>query len=323
MNGTGPVRLDLGDAGVVGDQGPDVLPEARAVDPLGHSVRGRSLLVGPAQEVRRAATGTTRAARKGRARSRGGEQNVDVAPLAQQHVAVVKKIGGTQFAVGIALADVVDVGAPLLDGTAGVAAGLGQPGAHQGVDQGQAGRSARGEGMSELGASSVTARSISSLSPAMSSLNRAAEASSHLATSASPCTSATTERARAFWAARRSGCSAVSASRAVMSAWAKKVNYRRYGAHVGIFGVEEELVEREGAGARRIEPDRPGLGLAELGAVGLEQQRRGEAVGLVRADARMSSTPIVMLPHWSLPPDLQLAPVVAWRWRKSYACSSM
>ena len=58
----------------------------------------------------------------------------------------------------------------------------------------------------------MTASNISSESPAISSPKSAAEASSHLATSASPCTIVTTDRARAFWAERRAGSFAVSES---------------------------------------------------------------------------------------------------------------
>ena len=45
-----------------------------------------------------------------------------------------------------------------------------------------------------------------------------------------------------------------------------------------VLGVEEELVERVRGGELGIEPNRAGLGLAELGAVGFGQQRRRQAV---------------------------------------------
>ena len=48
---------------------------------------------------------------------------------------------------------------------------------------------------------------------------------------------------------------------------------------VSIVGVEPELEERVRAGSIRGEPDRSQLGLAELSAVGLGDQRRGEAEG--------------------------------------------
>ena len=96
---------------------------------------------------------------------------------------------------------------------AGVGLGLGQAGALEGVDQGEAAVEQLGARTGVVGASAVTARSMSSLRPAISSLNNAAEASSDLATSASPWTRPTTARASARWAARCCGCSAVSASR--------------------------------------------------------------------------------------------------------------
>ena len=48
--------------------------------------------------------------------------------------------------------------------------------------------------------------------------------------------------------------------------------------HVAVVGVDPELVEVIDAGAFRIEPDGAGFGLAELGAVGVGDERQREAV---------------------------------------------
>src|ERR1019366_2840148 len=50
-----------------------------------------------------------------------------------------------------------------------------------------------------------------------------------------------------------------------------------------VLAPEEELVELVGTGPLGVEPHRAGLGLAELGAVGLEHQRRGQPPGLLAA----------------------------------------
>jgi hypothetical protein len=54
---------------------------------------------------------------------------------------------------------------------------------------------------------------------------------------------------------------------------------------VGVAGVQPELVEGVRRGLLRVEPDGAGFGLAELGAVGLGDQRQGQAedVFLVQA----------------------------------------
>ncbi len=56
-------------------------------------------------------------------------------------------------------------------------------------------------------------------------------------------------------------------------------------ADVAVIGVHPELEERVRAGADRVEPDVARLALAELGAVGLGDQRPGQPVGLGGASA--------------------------------------
>jgi len=46
---------------------------------------------------------------------------------------------------------------------------------------------------------------------------------------------------------------------------------------IGVAGVEPELVEGVGRGFFRVEPDGAGFGFAKLGAVGLGDQRQGQA----------------------------------------------
>ena len=48
--------------------------------------------------------------------------------------------------------------------------------------------------------------------------------------------------------------------------------------HVGVVGLQPELVEGVGAEHLGVEPHGPALGLAELGAVGLGDQRVGHDV---------------------------------------------
>src|SRR3954463_9332492 len=58
-------------------------------------------------------------------------------------------------------------------------------------------------------------------------------------------------------------------------------------AHVAVVGADPELEELVRTGALRIEPDRSAFGLAELGAVGLGDERPRQPVGdgaLVPAD---------------------------------------
>src|SRR3974377_786210 len=48
--------------------------------------------------------------------------------------------------------------------------------------------------------------------------------------------------------------------------------------HVAVVGANPELVELINTGPNRIEPDGAGDGLAELGAVGVEDERQGQAI---------------------------------------------
>jgi hypothetical protein len=55
--------------------------------------------------------------------------------------------------------------------------------------------------------------------------------------------------------------------------------------HVGIGGAQPELVEGVGRGFARIQPDGAGFGFAELGAIGLGDQRHGQAEHLLLVQA--------------------------------------
>ena len=106
-------------------------------------------------------------------------------------------------------------------------------------------------------------------------------------------------------------------------------------ADVAVVDVQPVLVERERRGPLGIEPDRrPALGLAELRAGRRQQQLVREPVGRLVGAAigsssarparrRISSSPAVMLPHWSAPPIWSSTPIVRWRCSKSVAWISM
>src|SRR5439155_21699550 len=80
---------------------------------------------------------------------------------------------------------------------------------------------------------------------------------------------------------------------------------------VAVVGANPELVELIDAGPARIQPDGARLGLAELGSVGLGDERQGEAIDgtseffATKLDAGGDVAPLVAAA------DLQLAFVVA------------
>jgi hypothetical protein len=85
-------------------------------------------------------------------------------------------------------------------------------------------------------------------------------------------------------------------------------------AGVGVGRVEPKLVELVGRRALGVEPDVATLGLAKLVPSAFLMS------GVVSAKAspppmrRMSSVPVVMLPHWSLPPICRRIPWCFHRW---------
>ena len=87
-----------------------------------------------------------------------------------------------------------------------------------------------------------------------------------------------TSRARARLRLARNGSAATAASSRSISARRQEREDLEALDHVGVVGVEPELVERVGAGQRRVEPDGVALALAELGAVAVGDQRRADRV---------------------------------------------
>ena len=69
--------------------------------------------------------------------------------------------------------------------------------------------------------------------------------------------------------------------------------------HLRVLHLDQELVKAIDARPRGREPDRAAFGLAEFGAVGLGQQRRGQAAGgdvalaADEVDARRDVAPLV------------------------------
>jgi hypothetical protein len=93
--------------------------------------------------------------------------------------------------------------------------------------------------------------------------------------------------------------------------------------HVAVVGANPELVEAIHAGFPGVQPNGAGGGLAELGAVAVEDQRQSQPEDVRAGFLAVNSMPAVMLPHWSLPPICN-SHLCAWnKWKKSKACSSM
>ena len=140
VHGAGAVGHVLGDPRVVGDEGADVLPEAGPADPDRHAVRRRALL------VRAGARGQGEGA-SGHEHE-GGDQEpaphvawtmwTSLRPLRSTRYRSCRRSAGPKRAPVVGLPDVVDVGAALLDGAARLLLGLGQAGALEEVDEGEA-----------------------------------------------------------------------------------------------------------------------------------------------------------------------------------------
>ena len=134
--------------------------------------------------------------------------------LAQHDVTVVQEVGGNKPASGVGLPDVVDVGPTAVDGAARLLLGTGQAGALEEVSEGEAARAARSGERSSW----ARPRSPPAASPRSGRRSPRRRGRPRPPRTWPPrprrARAPTTARARARWAARRCGCSAVSASRA-------------------------------------------------------------------------------------------------------------
>ena len=166
------------------------------------------------------------------------------------------------------------VGAPVFD--------VASPASTQDVDERHPSASWR-EGSTD--GTSPNASSIASFSSTISSLKRAAAAASARSPRRRRAPGCTTSRARARWASRRSGCSAVTASRAIDLLVGEEGEVAEVGADHAVLAAEEELVQSWYGLVRPASSQTvPGLGLAELGPVGLQHQGGGQPPHLVVAD---------------------------------------
>ena len=104
-------------------------------------------------------------------------------------------------------------------------------------------------------------------------------------------------RASARCASRFSGCSATPRSSSSIASAIEQREVAQVPSGVAVVDVDQELIELVRRRQRRVEPDRAGLGLAEL--VPVDVVTSGDVIACASAPSvrRISSIPAVMFPH--------------------------
>ena len=152
----------------------------------------------------------------------------------------------------------------------------------QQFDQGQPGPFELAFAMSLVGTSPTMSLKVLPEMPSNSPPKRISLARIASAVAFSPWTRSVTALASALCAARRSGFSACCCFQRLDFFRGEKGEIFQIADDVAVIGADPELVEAIDAGFLGIEPDRAGFGLAEFGAVGIGDQRQGEAEDVSR-----------------------------------------
>ena len=211
--------------------------------------------------------------------SLGRQDDVVAFAFAQEQVFAEEQVAGGDGALEVRLADVVDVDAAAFDVLARLPFGRAQAGCGPASStSGLPAPSSLPLSISLVGTSPTISLKVVSEMPASSPPKSISLARIASAVASGPWIKSVTALANALCAARAPAFSSAAFPARRSRPGRQESEVLQVADDVAVVGANPELVELIDAGPGRIEPDGAGDGLAELRAVGVGDERQGQAI---------------------------------------------